>query len=43
VNWLDVDTKVERLRFGITVMSLCVVYLIPQITGLYLFARFFAS
>ena len=41
MNWLDVNTKPERVRFGMSVASLCVMYLIPQVAGFYFFARLF--
>ena len=41
MNWLDVDTKMEKARFGMSVASLIVIYLIPQMGGFYFFARLF--
>ena len=41
LNWLDVDTKPERVRFAVSVASLCVMYMIPQVAGFYFFARLF--
>jgi hypothetical protein len=42
VNWLDVDTRTEKARFGMSVASLIFIYVIPQMGGFYFFARLFA-
>jgi hypothetical protein len=41
LNWLDVETNQEKVRFTASVASLCVMYLIPQVAGFYFFARLF--
>lgn len=41
MNWLDIDTRPEQLRFGVSVASLCIMYMVPQVAGFYFFARLF--
>ncbi|MFC1799923.1 hypothetical protein ACFL2Z_03325 [Candidatus Eisenbacteria bacterium] len=41
MNWLDIETNPEKMRFGVSVASLCIMYLIPQVAGFYFFARLF--
>jgi hypothetical protein len=35
--------SMERFRFGLTLVEMVVIYLTPQMVGLYLIARLFAS
>ena len=43
LNWLDIDTNPEKVRFTMSVASLCVLYLIPQVAGFYFVARLFMT
>ena len=43
MNWLDIDTNLEKVRFTVSVASLCIMYLIPQVAGFYFFARLFVT